>query len=188
MTPVPSPPPEAVPASPLLPAETLVSHDYRALRTRLSHAVHKVCPGWLRSHHDDLVQQGILKVHQRYDGAQVNSTLLYRVAHSVIVDEIRRHKRRHEVAMTPTTPERVAGPPHKTPEVRARGALTGEGIQECLALLSDDRRRAVTLHLLGHTVPQVAEQLEFSPKKAENLVYRGMKDLRKHLEQRGLTP
>jgi len=183
MTPAPSNPPEAVPVAP-----PPLDHDYRALRTRLSFAVRKVCPGWLRSHHDDLVQQGILKVHQRYDGIPVNSTLLYRVAHSVIVDEIRRQKRRQEIAMTPTTPERVAGPMHKTPEARVRGAMTGDGIQSCLALLLEDRRRAVTLYLLGHSVPQVAEQLGFSAKKAENLVFRGMKDLRKHLESSGLKP
>ena len=74
----------------------------------------------------------------------MNSSLLYRVAHSVIVDEIRRQKRRQEIAMTPTTPERVAGPPNRTPEARVGGTRTGEGIGACLALLSDDRRRAVT--------------------------------------------
>ena len=196
MTPIPSNPPKLVrtsfpPDMELLPpvhGSGRADHDYRALRTRISHAVHKVCPGWLRDHHDDLVQQGILKVHQRYDGQPVNSTLLYRVAHSVIVDEIRRHKRRQEIAMTPTTPERVAGPANKTPEAVIRGAMTGEGIQSCLGKLSEDRRRAVTLYLLGHTVPQVGEQLGFSAKKAENLVYRGLKDLRGHLEASGLTP
>ena len=51
-----------------------------------------------------------------------------------------------------------------------------------------ERRLAVTLHLQGHTVPQAARLLDFSPKQTENLVYRGLADLRACLLAKGIRP
>ena len=64
----------------------------------------------------------------------------------------------------------------------------GAVIVECLALLSVNRRRAVTLYLQGHSVPEAATLLDISPKNAENLVYRGLAELRCHLKARGVEP
>jgi RNA polymerase sigma-70 factor (ECF subfamily) len=44
----------------------------------------------------------------------------------------------------------------------------------------------VTLHLQGHSVPQVAGFFAWNTKRAENLVYRGLSDLRQCLESKGL--
>ena len=50
------------------------------------------------------------------------------------------------------------------------------------------RRLAVTLHLQGHSVPEVGRLMGWSAKKADNLVYRGRADLRECLELRGIRP
>lgn len=164
------------------------AHDYESLREEMEAAVRHLCPAWLRDHCDDLVQLAIMRIHRGYDDIEVNRSFLYRVAHSVIVDEIRTQKRRNEVGMTPTTPDRIASPRARSPERSADSTRLGEHISETLGLLSDDRRRAVTLYLQGHSVPEAADRLGYPRKKVENLVYRGLADLRKHLRARGIEP
>jgi len=166
----------------------LEAHDYKQLRDRLEATLRQVCPPWLSPHLDDLVQLAAIRVHQTYDGAEINGGLLYRVAQSVVIDEIRRQRRRQEILMTPTTPERVAGPSHHTPEALAHSESTTCAIQGCLHELPDDRRRAVDLYLQGHSVPESAALLGFDQKKTENLVYRGLADLRVRLERLGVLP
>ena len=51
-----------------------------------------------------------------------------------------------------------------------------------------ERRLAVTLHLQGHTVPETARILDWAAKQTENLVYRGLADLRECLMAKGLRP
>ncbi len=164
------------------------AHDYEHLRAQVAVAVSKLCPGWLRDQCDDLVQLAVMRIHRRYDAAEINKSFVYRVAHSVIIDEIRKQKRRNEVGMTPTTPDRIASPRARSPERSAAGTKLGEHIVACLSELNDDRRRAVTLYLQGHSVPEASAVLGFSRKKTENLVYRGLADLRKHLKARGIEP
>jgi RNA polymerase sigma-70 factor (ECF subfamily) len=54
-------------------------------------------------------------------------------------------------------------------------------ILACLGQLQERRRVAVTLHLQGYAVGEVASALGWTEKQAENLVYRGLGDLRRCL-------
>ena len=47
---------------------------------------------------------------------------------------------------------------------------------------------AVVLHLQGHSVPEAARLLNWGNKRTENLVYRGLADLRNCLALKGLEP
>ena len=49
-----------------------------------------------------------------------------------------------------------------------------------------ERRLAVTLYLQGHSVPAAARLLEWTAKRTENLVYRGLADLRECLTAKGM--
>lgn len=115
------------------------------------------------------------------------SSYLYKVTHSVLVDEIRRVRRRREtdleeegvapVAVTRQDPERIAA----SHEV-------GRGIQDCLSRMSRERRLAVTLYLQGHSVAEASSVLDWPAKRTENLVYRGLADLRECLVSKGMRP
>ena len=115
------------------------------------------------------------------------SSYLYKVTHSVLVDEIRRVRRRREtdleeegvapVAVTRQDPERIAA----SHEV-------GRGIQDCLSRMSRERRMAVTLYLQGHSVTEASSVLDWPAKRTENLVYRGLADLRECLVSKGMRP
>ncbi len=116
------------------------SAEFADLSARLTVAVRRTAPAWLRGQVEDLVQVAVVRILRRTAATEVNTAFLYRVAHTVVVDEIRK------------------------------------------------RRRAVILYLQGHSVPEAAELLGFERKKTENLVYRGLDELRNALRDRGFEP
>jgi RNA polymerase sigma factor (sigma-70 family) len=155
-------------------------------RARLARAVGRVCPSWLSPHREDLVQMAVIKLLRSHSAVDLTDGYLSRVAYSVIVDEIRRRRRRNEVGMSPSLPDRVAGSQDLTPETRTHGLALGEQLVDCLAGLNDARRRAVVLYLQDHTIPEIAALLGWDDKKASNTVYRGLEELREALRARGL--
>ncbi len=90
--------------------------------------------------------------------------------------------------MTPSMADRLMNSTDLSPEMTARGAQVGEVMLERLGTLKVDRRRAVALYLQEHPVPENAEHLGCDRKRARNLVYRGLAELREVLRARGLEP
>jgi len=167
------------------PMNTEPIQDYSDLQHRLEGVMRRLCPPWLRGDLDDLVQAAQLKIYRRGDSlTELESSFLYRVGHSVMVDEIRRVKRRREVRSQDVV-ENARGT-EVDPEVAAAGHELGQTIHLCLAELKPEYRRAVSLHLHGHSVPEIATLLGIDKKKADNLVYRGVSRLREALNRRGL--
>jgi RNA polymerase sigma-70 factor (ECF subfamily) len=168
--------------------------DYSRLRKDLATVVVKICPGWLSDQRDDLVQAAVMRVMQivgnkNRDGegnSALRASYLYKVAYSALVDEIRRIRRRRETGFDDTVAEPVAV--KADPERAAASSEISRGIRECLTRLTRDRRLAVTLYLQGHSVPSAARVLEWPPKRTENLVYRGLADLRECLMSKGIRP
>ena len=170
---------------------------WTSLRAALARAVRRQCPSWLSDHAEDLVQAALMKVMAAVRGREGDRTLtsfyLHRVAHSALVDEIRRRQRRREVALvvggsgdeagTDVEPQ-AAGDPEQDAALSELGAA----VRNCLLDMGTDRRLAVMLHLQGHSVPDAARLLGWPVKRTENLVYRGLADLRQCLVAKGHTP
>ncbi|MFN7959897.1 MAG: RNA polymerase sigma factor [Thermoanaerobaculia bacterium] len=166
------------------------------LRQDLAGAIARRCPSWLRSRAEDMVQAAMIKVMElgrKGEGErELSSFYLYRVAHSALVDEIRRQKRRQEVALEsgseddPVPAELVAA--GADPERSSSSRELGLAIASCLGAMQRDRRLAVTLYLQGHSVPETAQLLDWPAKRTENLVYRGLADLRQCLLGKGHRP
>jgi len=169
------------------------SVDYTRLRQDLARAVARLCPRWLSSDREDLVQSAAIRVMQamergRFAGEgnpQLSSSYIYKAAYSALVDEIRRVRRRSETDLEEGAVE-VASTALADPERVAASREIGEGVEDCLTRLVQDRRLAVTLYLQGHTVPESARLLGWAAKRTENLVYRGLADLRDCLRSKGL--
>lgn len=162
------------------------------LRRRLTQAVFRVCPGWLSSHAEDIVQTAMMRVIdaalKRGEGnPDLSSLYLEKAAYSATVDEIRRHRRRREGAAPEENSIQERAVDHADPETLAASREIAAGIGHCLSGLSSPRRLAVTLHLQGHAVSEVATLMRWRFKKAENLVYRGLADLRRCLATKGLA-
>lgn len=165
------------------------------LLDRIRAAVRRTCPAWMRDQAEDIAQAVALGLVRRgqLDGSgegnrPVASTYLTKAAHGLLVDEIRRRHRRPETPLEarPEGDDMTAGAPG--PEAGVRSREIARGIRDCLATLVAPRRRAATLHLLGCSVPETARRCGWNPKRAENLVYRGLADLRRCLRGKGLTP
>ena len=154
-----------------------------ALRQRLGTAVHRLCPRWLASEREDLVQTACVRIlestRRAGEGADLNATYLWKTAYSVVLDEVRRVRWRYERGLT-------EGEEPK-PQEGQQGAheLAGQ-VRDCLQGLASDRRRAVQLRLAGFAREEMATVLERDPKQVANLVFRGMEDLRRCLRGKGV--
>lgn len=162
-------------------------NQFEEMRQVVARAVARICPAWLESSREDLVQTAMVRLIERTEAVEenrgVNASYLYRTAHSVLIDEIRRRQRRPENSLD-SGPQLAAGT--KTgPDASLEARTQAADIRHCLERLIDNRRLAVTLHLEGHAVPEIARILGWREKKADNCVYRGMADLRQCLEQKG---
>jgi RNA polymerase sigma-70 factor, ECF subfamily len=163
----------------------------------MARAVRRQCPSWLGDHAQDIAQAALAKVMASAKKSEGDRTLtsfyLHRVAHSALVDEIRRRTRRKEVALEVVTDDgdavRTVEPTaNENPESQASFRELGEAVRECLGDLARDRRLAVALYLQGHTVPEAARVLGWEAKRTENLVYRGLADLRLCVTGKGHRP
>ena len=165
--------------------------DLVQVREALVRAVVRVCPPWMADRADDLVQVALLRLvdlHRRSDGTvDFSPYYLKKVAYSAVVDEIRRLRRRQEVALDEERPEFHPATPQPDPERLTVSGEIGQAIRDCLGRLVRPRRLAVTLHLQGHRGAETARLLGWSAKRAENLIYRGLADLRSCLEAKGIT-
>jgi RNA polymerase sigma-70 factor (ECF subfamily) len=186
------PPPGRRPASGGVLHSPHTEEDYGRLRADVARVVSHVCPAWLASRSDDLVQAVLMRVvetqRKREGNIEFSTFYLRKVAHSALVDEIRRWRRRREVPLDGQSEEVTPAVAEPDPERHSAGRQLGRAIRECLQTLVRPRRLAVILNLQGHSVPEVGQLLRWSVKRAENLVYRGLADLRACLERKGVAP
>src|SRR5262245_45413493 len=84
-------------------ASDAIDRRWETLKAALMRAVLRRCPAWLRNDAEDIAQVAITKVmaaERASEGERrLTSFYLYKVAHSALVDEIRRRARRREQAL-----------------------------------------------------------------------------------------
>lgn len=170
---------------------SIESEYYAQLRNDLTRAVQRVCPHWLAGRAEDIVQVSLIRINELQkrnpERSDLNASYLQRVAYTAVVDEIRRLRRQAEVSLEDEKTENADPSLDRNPETRLAGLEVGQKIRECLRVLKRARRLAVTVHLQGHTIAQAARILGWAPKRTENLVYRGLADLRNCLTAKGIT-
>ncbi len=163
-----------------------------ALRRRVVAAVRRTCPSRLAGQAEDIVQTvlvQLLAAGKVGEGRRtLSSTYLLRAAYGTAVDEIRRLSRRREDPEGGMEELDRRASPSAGPDRETSSAEIARGIQDCLRGIVRSRRLAVTLYLEGCRVREAAELLGWSVKKTENLVYRGLDDLRVCLRGKGLEP
>lgn len=167
--------------------------EYGELRAEIARAVRSLCPRWLASRADDLVQTALLKIlelRQRSEQRQALSPFyLKRVAYSALVDEIRRFERKRETPLEDEDGEPMpVASSTPGPDRLQAGREIGEGIRDCLGTLLRQRKLAVTLYLQDVSVVDAARILGWDLKQTRNLVYRGLGDLRQCLKEKGFHP
>lgn len=163
---------------------------YAELRRALERAVAGVCRGRFVGWRHDLVQTAMLKVleieRRREGNRPFPASYLWKVAYSALIDEVRRRRRRKEEPL-PEDAEAVASV-RPDPERLAAGHDVEAAVRHCLVNLVHPRRLAVALYLQGHSIREAAAVLGWGRKRVENLVYRGLDDLRRCLQAKGIEP
>ncbi len=173
-------------------ARPLPTNDVVALRRALSRAIDRACPAWLTQQREDIVQIAMTKVVAVVEGGKpledITRAYLARVAYHAVVDEIRRQRRRQSMAALEDGVELRAVATDPSPESAAAGRQVAGAIRDCLGRMARSRRLAVSLHLEGRGATEIANMFEWKRKQADNLVFRGMGDLRRCLADKGLKP
>ncbi len=146
-----------------LPFPHRADDHYQMLREKLATAIATICPSWLADRREDIVQLSLLRLMEldgRREGRiEVGASYLWKVAYSVMIDEIRRMRRKREVPLDEAIDGRSESLDRSDPERESVGMEIGHGIRDCLQRLLQPRRLAVALHLQGHTVPEAARIL-----------------------------
>jgi RNA polymerase sigma-70 factor (ECF subfamily) len=149
--------------------------------------VARVCPPDLAGQRDDLVQTAVLRIleiERRGEAAVPRAaSYLWRVAFSVIADEMRR--RRRSLVVPASADERGAPPDRGSP---ARQPELARAIEACLERLVEARRLAVLLWLQGFQAPDATRVLRWPLKRVRNATFRGLSDLRACLRAKGVEP
>ncbi len=162
------------------------------LRSRVVSAVRRTCPSWLASQAEDIVQTVLVRLVRSAKKSEGNPSYsamyLEKAAYGATVDEIRRRSRRKERPITETRAMESAPDPGADPERRTAASEISRAVRDCLTRLVRPRRLAVTLYLQGCSVPETGRRLGWTTKRAENLVYRGLANMRRCLETKGLNP
>ncbi len=157
------------------------------LRETLVRAVRRLCPQWLAEQREDLVQKACVRIIRKYEekeSARVGASYLWKVAHSVIMDEIRHSRRHPEVDLeNPGIAEPISRAP--SPEGSRSASEMREAINAGLRQLKEPRRWAVLLYLYGFSLQDSARMLGWNAKRVDNQRYQGLAELRDSLKQRG---
>jgi RNA polymerase sigma-70 factor (ECF subfamily) len=164
--------------------------DFDELRAVLERALARACPSSLAGEREDLAQRAMVRLLElqarRGEEAVTAASYVWRTAYSVVIDELRRRRRDRAVPLDDDAPDEV--PASRTPEDDRATREAGRALRGCLATLAEPRRIAVMLHLQGHVRSQGAALVGWPVKRFENLVYRGLAELRLCLESKGVKP
>ena len=168
------------------------SVDFEWIRRQLVAAVGRACPRRLADQREDIVQSALVRLIRILDREESpttpSATYIWSTAYSVTLDELRSARHRRERPLDESEAEQRGAPPGSNPEEQSTARQLGRGVLDCLRGTLPERKRAVMLHYLGYKPREVAHMLGVSAKKISNLVYRGLDDLRRCLEAKGLTP
>ena len=163
--------------------------DFAQIRSKLVISVRRVCPRWLSDRADDIVQDAMIRVldWQKKNEGQGGppSSYLWKVAYSATVDEIRRARRRRENPVDMEILEKQGPVDEEGPLQAAASGDLAQALNGCLKGLRENRRLIVGFHLLGHTLAESEELSGWDAKKVQNLLYRGLADLRQCLSAKG---
>ena len=166
----------------------------------LRQTIARICPKDLGIQFDDIEQEARLRLWRAIEAEReinFHGSYIYRIVVSVTINAINRAKARREEQLrlaededdegtADAQPITLAAGAGNSPEAQAGREELLRKVEEAMARLPENRRLAMGLHLKGMTTDEIADLMGWSEPKARNLVYRGLKDLRKELHNAGI--
>ena len=163
----------------------------------LRRAIVRFCPRDKGLQFDDIEQEARLRLWRalQCEREVTNyASYLYRIAATATIDALRRVQARHEEQLEILVEQRtdegemmlLPAPVKDSPERLAESREAVDRVMSAVAKLPDAQRRAVGMYLQGMTSQDVADLMGWSEPKSRNLIYRGLKELRKSLREEGI--
>jgi len=163
----------------------------------LRRAIVRFCPRDKGLQFDDIEQEARLRLWRalQCEREVTNyASYLYRIAATATIDALRRVQARHEEQLEILIEQRTddgdimlaPAPVRDSPERLAESREAVDRVMSAVAKLPDAQRRAVGMYLQGMTSQDVADLMGWSEPKSRNLIYRGLKELRKSLREEGI--
>ncbi len=172
------------------PTDTTWSVD--DIRGVIEKAVSMTCPRYLREHREDIVQEAHLRLMRAADLDDPRfrtRSYLWKAAHCAILDAMRVVRRRSgETLSDASVIDETHGSGMPGPGRETHAGEIAEAIRDCLHTLIESRRRIVTLNLYGYGMTEIAGMLGEDRKRIDNLLNRGMANLRECLMGKGMRP
>jgi RNA polymerase sigma-70 factor (ECF subfamily) len=163
----------------------------------LRRAIVRLCPHDLGLQFDDIEQEARMRLWRALQAEREvtnYASYLYRIAATATIDAMRRVQARHEEQLHVLMEQGVddvevmiaPAPPRDSPERQAESREAIRKVSSAVAQLPPDQRRAVGMYLEGMTSQDVANLMGWTEPKSRNLIYRGLKELRKSLRAEGI--
>lgn len=134
-------------------------------------------------HQENIAQDAIIKIYRmldKYDGQRSFNPWLYTVLRNVLIDYIRKEKRRtsHECGVEDLAEK------SPSPQPLANNLLHVQDLNRIWGLMSASEKEIIWLAKVeGRSLAEVAKMLNISLAAAKTRVSRALKELRVHLEQ-----
>lgn len=160
--------------------EALAAKYSRLIRS----AIGRVAGPLMSSEAEDIEQKVLISLWRSMPGEQMPShpsSYLYKAAVRETVRTMTGRNRVHVVELDDNQHD-----DQPTPEQALESKELGVAIRDAMTTLLPDRKRAVQAHLMGFDVQEIMTMQDWPYNKARNLISRGMADLRRELESRGI--
>lgn len=167
--------------------------DTECLRRRFEKLMACLLPSRQEELREDLVQEAVIRLLKSMDrhghDRGISWAFLWRVARSVVIDELGRRGTREGKGVSIDEIETAEPLPSPDPDPAAlvlAGEL-GNAIRRCLGGLTPDERRVMSLSLVDEEskAREIAAILGWPSKKVHNQLYTGRQKLRECLETAG---
>lgn len=137
---------------------------------------------------DDVLQDVRIRLWKARGGDEnldaLGASYLMKVVTTAVIDHRRRRQRERTVTLVDTTEsEAVPAALHVAPDDGSDREAAAHRLAQALAILPENRRLAVQLHLDGYTRDDIGRLTGWSEAKVRNLLYRGLDDLRAAFER-----
>jgi RNA polymerase sigma factor (sigma-70 family) len=132
---------------------------------------------------EDVIQDVKVRIWKLICGGRIirkHGPYIKRIVYTAIIDQFRKKRRESDLVQHEKLKHISEMETHyRGDAVRSRGM--SEELTNAVDRLIKSRRRVVKLYLLNLNIREIAIYLNVSPDKIRNLLYRGLSDIRKHL-------
>jgi RNA polymerase sigma factor (sigma-70 family) len=137
---------------------------------------------------DDLLQEIRLKIWQVYkishENAQFNKTYIKKVIYSVLIDEINRARKEDRVLKS--SERRLVQDLAKNESKQTGRETLRAFLLESIGELNKSKQLAIKLRLEGFSIIEIAGLNNWSYRKTCLILYRGIRELKRILQRRGI--